>query len=39
MKTADRGTDLGECAADLGVILELTLFIVTEHTYLRSFGF
>lgn len=34
MKT-DTETGLGGCAVDLGVTLELPLFIVAEHSYLR----
>lgn len=35
MKAADTETELGGCAADLGVTLELTLFILAEHSDLR----
>lgn len=43
MKTADSETELGRCAADLGVTLELTLFIVAGRrlfekvTYINDF--
>lgn len=35
MKTADTGTDLQGCAANLEVTMVLTLLIVAEHSYLQ----